>query len=220
MTKLKTLIGAGLMLAATASFGFTTTGDLQEISPPPTNADSNQLESNDYAFIWRERAEVTTSVSTFISVDPFVNNPSGFYDSGNAAVEANWNGYLAPGTYNSYMIHGDKDGPNQTFVGSVTFDEDILGVVYKQTELCDTDAAFGSPSTVYSLCGSGRIFELDGPNNWFSLSPDAKTLSFSMVVQHNMDEIRIITSVVPIPAALWLFGSGLGLLGWMRRKPA
>jgi hypothetical protein len=25
-------------------------------------------------------------------------------------------------------------------------------------------------------------------------------------------------SVVPIPAAIWLFGSGIGLLGWMRRK--
>ena len=25
-------------------------------------------------------------------------------------------------------------------------------------------------------------------------------------------------SVVPIPAAVWLFGSSLGLLGWLRRK--
>ena len=218
MIKIQKLIAASLLLAANTSFAFGITGDLLEISPPPTNAENNQLESNDHAFIWTERSEVTTSVSTFISVDPFVNNSSGFYDSGNAAVEANWNGYLGPGTYNSYMIHGDKDGPNQTFVGSVTFDQDILGVIYKQTELCDTDATFGSPGTAYSVCGSGRIFELDGPNNWFTLSPDAKTLSFSMVVQHNMDEIRIITSVVPIPAAVWLFGSALALLGWVRRR--
>jgi hypothetical protein len=28
------------------------------------------------------------------------------------------------------------------------------------------------------------------------------------------------SSVVPIPAAVWLFGSGLGLLGWFRRRAA
>jgi hypothetical protein len=29
---------------------------------------------------------------------------------------------------------------------------------------------------------------------------------------------RVNVSIVPVPAAVWLFGSALGLLGWMRRK--
>jgi len=31
------------------------------------------------------------------------------------------------------------------------------------------------------------------------------------------DGIQLVFTVVPIPATAWLFGSGLGLLGWMRR---
>ena len=34
----------------------------------------------------------------------------------------------------------------------------------------------------------------------------------------NGGEIRGQISVVPVPAAAWLFVSGLGMLGWMRRR--
>lgn len=39
--------------------------------------------------------------------------------------------------------------------------------------------------------------------------------------QVNFDDVRLIhNAVVPLPAAVWLFASGLGLLGWLGRRRA
>ncbi|ARN73905.1 VPLPA-CTERM sorting domain-containing protein [Oceanicoccus sagamiensis] len=102
----------------------------------------------------------------------------------------------------------------------MTFEQAIVGIIYKQSELDDTDEMFGAVGTVYSGGGSGRIFELDGSNNFFTLSPDAKTLSFSTVVAHNMDDMRIlVASPVPVPGAAWFMASALlGLVGFKRRQ--
>jgi len=216
--------------------GVSTTGDLRQIATP-ADISFGTYENNDDAFIFVERIGVTINDPQFVTILPFNGYPDDLdqntngdfplnpstdyiYDSGVASTEAKWGGNLATGTYNSYMVQADKDGmASQDFVGTVTFDQAIAGIIYKQTELCDTDATLGNPGTIYASCGSGRIFELDGAKNFMLLSEDQKTLTISMGVAHNIDNIRILTaSAVPVPAAVWLFGSALGLLGWLRRR--
>jgi len=55
-----------------------------------------------------------------------------------------------------------------------------------------------------SICGSDRAYTLaDFENNGGNIAALSNVRAFS---------------VVPVPAAVWLFGSALGMLGWMRRR--
>jgi len=42
----------------------------------------------------------------------------------------------------------------------------------------------------------------------------------TLLTLHYEWEFQVNGAAVPVPAAVWLFGSALGLLGWMRRKAA
>ena len=211
---------SALLLSPLAANAISVSGDILVLDPPPANAGHMALQSNDHAFFWTERIGVVLTIAEPVNVIPFLNNPSGHYDSGNAQVEATWAGDLSPGIYNSYFLHGDKQGSSSvTFAGQITFDSEIEAIIYKQSELVDTDAILGAPGTVYAGGGSGRIFELDGANNWFTISADRLTFSFQTVVKHNMDDLRVVTAVVPEPGTALLLGLGLsGYAVWNRRR--
>ena len=208
-------LASSFLLTPSAFSAVVLSGDIILSDPPPLSADHDALESSQHAFFWQEQQGVVVNDPFFVTII----NPDGLYDSGNAATEATWGGKLSAGTYDSYYFHADKQGSNVTFNGSITFDTEIVGIIYKQTELDDTDEMFGAIGTTYSGGGSGRIYELDGANNWFSVSADGKTLNFQTVVAHNMDDMRILVSPVPVPASIWFFASALvGLMGVKRRQ--
>jgi hypothetical protein len=97
------------------------------------------------------------------------------------------------------------------FAGGVDAGESITLTGYYAGGGTITTALINSGPTQTYLFGA----EWDGLEQIVISAPD--TLGFGTSV----DNIVINGApIVPIPAAVWLFGSGLGLLGWFRRKKA
>jgi len=71
------------------------------------------------------------------------------------------------------------------------------------------------------LCGLIGILTLDGVRYELEGSIAGNDLVLSVQTGNNsIYQINLTVATVPVPAAVWLFGSALGLLGWMRRRVA
>lgn len=71
-------------------------------------------------------------------------------------------------------------------------------------DVLDWSPDFDSVTCPAGICGIERFYELDDFRNGGGKAA-------------GLSNVRAF-SVVPVPAAAWLFASGLGMLGWLRRK--
>jgi len=80
--------------------------------------------------------------------------------------------------------------------------------------LTGTKAGGGTVSQVLNLDGNISSYNVTGLGLVTSLDLSYDGATFS--APYDIDNINL--NVVPIPAAVWLFGSALGMLGWLRRS--
>jgi hypothetical protein len=52
------------------------------------------------------------------------------------------------------------------------------------------------------------------------LNATSTVLGESAFIQKKFEGVGLVVNPIPVPAAVWLFGSALGVLGWLRRRAA
>ena len=164
------------------------TGQLSLIKPP-TSILQDALASDTEAYVFIEQDDVgladplkvnTTDAGTF--------NTSGSLEMANLARSTR---------INSYFIHFDRTGqPVQlvNIVGSITFDNDILGLILLTTELNNSTPDLKSPGTAY---GIGHGIELSTQEQLsqdsVTVSSNRRTLTVDLQNNVQVDQIRVIT---------------------------
>jgi len=97
--------------------------------------------------------------------------------------------------------------------------------LYEADWLGSEDTEFTGITTTGDIVTTATAFGTGGWLNLqsFSLKEPSGYWDYGYGTSSNFANIEldsITVSAVPVPAAVWLFGSGLGLLGWLRRRQA
>jgi len=128
-------------------------------------------------------------------------------------------GVISAGTIvaSHYIFFDPKNSASQ--IGTVSFDSEILGIITNSTKL-EASAYLGHSDVTYL---GGNLLGLES-NDSAAISLDLYSLTVNWTASTPGDYLRVITAhsplaAVPVPAAAWLFGTGLlGLFSVSRAR--
>ncbi len=210
------LLAAALAIPAWCGSTVTSySGDIGFINTPPSSLVPGAVENNLKALLFMEDTDL--SFARAITVDA---TAPGLYQSKASLTP----GSIAAGTpVSDTYIHADPVTSGTIFTGSVTFNSDILGLIVTSSDLFAGDAFLGVAGTNYGPLNP-RGLELSPLQDYFSISANLRTLTFTLKTWAYTDDIRVITagsfpgttgalsaaqSPVPEPGTIALIGLGL-----------
>lgn len=170
--------------------------------------------------------------ATVISSENFNAGATGWSNN----TTTNFGGHLILGGYNTFGS-GDVISKNFALSGEQstidlefdfyridTWDNEFFNVSANGAILAQDSYTFSGGSNIGGQAFNDEIIH-------YSLSFDTNLANLALTFSGSLDQSKtdeswgidnlLITqtvTAVPVPAAFWLFGSALGLLGWMRRK--
>ena len=179
---------AGFAGGASASI-ISVGGDMTTLSPAPTDAQRNQLQSDTQLFAFEEQQNLKLGVD--IEIDTV-------QDDGVVVP-----GVISAGTViNIHLIHADPETARGDVSGTIAFDGKILGFFFRTSSLRGTDQLLGLAGTTYESSlntrGAGGYpgVKPEGSRDTVTfIGPNSASISFH-TLSSSMDEIRIITAAV------------------------
>lgn len=238
-----TSLGAAPSLAQVPSLpGVTSTsGQVTLINPPPsvlndpTAGGIQPLEADNTAFLFLEQENfvLPSDIPLDVTVPAAYNITNPTPTPGTATTGT---------TVNSYYLNSNPIGKpapfsanEKTYIGSITFDNPILGLAYQIGTIASGNGLLGNPTTLYlpgTDPGLGVNFSFTFKNGTvvardaFTLTDDRKTLTFNFTTASGVDQLRIITlgATQTVPEPRTILGSAtataLGFAVLFKRKRA
>lgn len=159
-----------------------------QIVSAPAYIAANSVE-DPTAILFPERQNVTLTNPVEVNVT----QPGAYDDMEDLGAK----GLIDAGTMvSSYLLHFDPVGrplDTKEVIGSVTFDEPILGLIIFTQDFVDSNAALGAPGTQYGFLSPVDLGATEYVDN-FALSADRKTVTFCFRTTRSSDSIRILTT--------------------------